>query len=159
MIRNPGIAAERYIAFLGELGHIAAGRSELAPDAKDRRFADPAWTERVAYRALLQSYIAWGESLRRLVDEIEMEQRDAERARFVVSLFVDAMAPTNTLGGNPGGAEEMRRHRRHEPAARLREFRRRPRAQRRPARAGGRAQFAVGRNLATTPGAVVYRTR
>ena len=30
-----------------------------------------------------------------------MDKRDAERARFVVSLLVDAMSPTNWLGGNP----------------------------------------------------------
>ncbi len=155
---NPGIAAERYIAFLGELGRIAAGRSELAPDAKDRRFADPAWTERVAYRALLQSYIAWGESLRRLVDEIEMDRRDAERARFVVSLFVDALAPTNMLGGNPAALKKCAES---GGMSLLRGFANFAADIARngglPAQVDARA-FAVGRNLATTPGAVVYRT-
>src|SRR5215471_7651800 len=48
MLRNPAVAGHQYVAFLHELGRIATGASELAPDAKDRRFADPAWKESVA---------------------------------------------------------------------------------------------------------------
>ena len=140
-MRHPAAAAQQYLSFLGELGRIATGRSELAPDAKDRRFADPAWKESAAYRALAQGYLAWGNALNRFVDEAKLDKRDAERARFVVSLFVDAMAPTNSLAGNPGGAEEAPRHRRREPGARAGEFRRRPRAQWRPAGAGRHPQI------------------
>ena len=86
-----------------------------------------------------------------------MEGRDAERARFVVSLFVDAMAPTNTLGGNPaalkraldtGGTSLLRGLENFVSDL---------------ARNGGlpsqvdRKKFAVGRNLATTAGSVVFR--
>src|SRR5262249_1639975 len=48
ILRNPVAVAQQYLTFLGELGRIAAGASELAPDAKDRRFADPAWKESLA---------------------------------------------------------------------------------------------------------------
>ena len=58
MLRNPVAATQQYLTFLGELGRIATGASELAPDAKDRRFADPAWKESLAYRSLAQSYLA-----------------------------------------------------------------------------------------------------
>jgi polyhydroxyalkanoate synthase len=54
MMSNPGVASRQYLSFLGELGRIATGGSELTPDAKDKRFADPAWKESVAYRALAQ---------------------------------------------------------------------------------------------------------
>src|SRR6516225_2556279 len=100
MMRNPGVAAQHYIGFIGELGRIATGQSRLAPDAKDRRFADLTWKESAAYRALAQCYLAWGGALNRFVDEAKMEKRDAERARFVASLLVDAMAPTNSILGN-----------------------------------------------------------
>ena len=40
--RQPGAAARQYLSLLGELGRIATGRSTLALDGKDRRFADPA---------------------------------------------------------------------------------------------------------------------
>ena len=157
MARNPGAAAQAYLAFLGELGRIVTGRSELAPDAQDKRFADPAWKESVAYRALAQYYLAWGGALNRFVDEARMEKRDAERARFVASLLVDAMSPTNTLGGNPAALKKVVDTGGASLARGLENF------VADLARNGGMpaqvdaSKFAVGRNLATTPGSVVYR--
>ena len=107
MLNNPAVATREYMSLLGELGRIAIGGSELAPDAKDKRFADPAWKESVAFRALAQCYIAWGGALNRFVDKAQMDKRDAERARFVISLLVDAMSPTNWLGANPTALKRL----------------------------------------------------
>src|SRR5262252_5550622 len=67
MLSSPGLAAREYLRFLGELGRIAAGGSELAPDAKDKRFADSAWKQSEIYRALAQCHLAWGGALNRFV--------------------------------------------------------------------------------------------
>src|SRR5262245_37313043 len=157
VMSNPRVVAQQYLSLLGELGRIATGSSELAPDPKDKRFADPAWRESVLYRSLAQCYLAWGGALSRLVDAAKMDKRDAERARFVISLLVDAMSPTNSLAGNPaalkklvdtGGASFV-----HGVENFVGDV----------AGNGGlpaqvdRRRFAVGKNLATTPGAVVYR--
>src|SRR5262249_41661895 len=107
MMRNSDVAAQHYLGFIGELGRITTGKSMLAPDPKDRRFADPAWKESAAYRALAQCYLAWGGALNRLVEEAKMEKRDAERARFVASLLVDALSPTNALAGNPAALRKL----------------------------------------------------
>ena len=72
---NPWAAARQYLSFLGELGRIVTGGSELAPDNRDRRFTDPAWKGSAAYRALAQCYLAWGGALNRLVDDARMEER------------------------------------------------------------------------------------
>jgi polyhydroxyalkanoate synthase len=157
LMSQPGLAARQYLSFLGELGRIATGGSELAPDAKDKRFADLAWHESVAYRTLAQCYLAWGCALNRFVDAAKMDKRDAARARFVVSLLVDAMSPTNSLAGNPtalkklvdtGGANLL-----HGLENLVGDI----------IRNGGlpaqvdTGKFAVAKNLATTPGSVVYR--
>ena len=158
LLSNPAAAARQYLSFLAELGRIATGGSELAPDAKDRRFADPAWQESAAYRSLAQGYLAWSNALNRFLDDAKMDKRDAERARFVVALLVDAMAPTNSLAGNPaalkklvdtGGASLV--HGLENFVGDL------VRNGGLPAQVDTR-KFAVGRNLATTPGSVVYRT-
>jgi polyhydroxyalkanoate synthase len=158
MLNHPAVAARQSLAFLAELARIATGGSELAPDAKDRRFADPAWKESAAYRALAQSYLAWGKALHRFLDEAKLEARDAERARFIVSLVVDALAPTNSLAGNPtalkklldtGGASLV--HGLENFVGDL------VRNGGLPAQVDARG-FAVGKNLATTPGSVVLRT-
>jgi len=158
MLSNPAAAAQQYLSLLAELGRIATGGSELAPDAKDRRFADPAWQESAAYRALAQGYLAWGSALNRFLDDAKLDKRDSERARFVLSLVVDAMAPTNSLAGNPaalkklvdtGGASLV--HGLENFVGDL------VRNGGLPAQVDTR-KFAVGKNLATTPGEVVYRT-
>src|SRR5262249_51780982 len=156
--RHPGRAARRYATFLREMGRVATGRWELVPDERDRRFGDAAWRENGPYRLLAQTYLAWGNALHALVEDTKMDPRDAERARFVVSLFVDAMAPTNALGGNPaaikraldtGGPSLLRGLENFVSDL---------------ARNGGmpaqvdRRKFAVGRNLATTEGSVVFRS-
>jgi polyhydroxyalkanoate synthase len=158
MLRNPAVAGHQYVAFLHELGRIATGASELAPDANDRRFADPAWKESVVYRSLAQGYLAWGNALYRFLDEAKIDKRDAERARFVVSLVVDAMSPTNSLAGNPaalkklvdtGGASLV-----HGLENFVGDVMRNGGL---PAQVDTRS-FAVGKNLAATPGSVVYRS-
>jgi polyhydroxyalkanoate synthase subunit PhaC len=158
MAANPAVAARQYLSFLGELGRIVTGGSELAPDPKDKRFADPAWKDSFPYRALAQIYLAWGSALSGFVDKAEMNKRDTERARFVVSLLVDAMSPTNWLGGNPTalkklvdtgggslvhGLENLLGDLAYNGGL--------------PAQVDTR-KFAVGKNLATTPGSVVYRS-
>jgi polyhydroxyalkanoate synthase len=158
MLRNPGIAARQYLSFLGELGRIATGSSELAPAAGDKRFADPAWKESLGYRALVQAYLAWAGALNRFVEEAKLEKRDAERARFVISLIVDALAPTNSILGNPVALKRMVDTGGESVMRGLENF------IGDLARNGGlpaqvdTRRFAVGQNLATTPGTVVYRS-
>src|SRR5262249_55413095 len=157
MARNPWVAARTHLSFLGELARIASGGSELAPDEKDRRFTDPAWQESAAYRALAQCYLAWSHALDRLVDDVKLEERDAARARFVVALLVDAMSPTNSLGGNPAALKRLVDTGGMSLVHGLENF------VSDLARNGGlpaqvdTRKFAVGQNLATTPGSVVHR--
>jgi len=157
MASNPAVVAQQWLALVGELGRIATGASVLAPDPKDKRFADPAWKESFAYRALAQAYLAWAGALNRCVDETKMDKRDAERARFVISLLVDAMSPTNSLAGNPAALKKMVETGGVSLLQGLENF------VGDVARNGGlpaqvdTRKFAVGRNLATTPGSVVYR--
>jgi polyhydroxyalkanoate synthase len=156
--RNPGVAGRQYLTFVRELGRIATGRSALVPDERDRRFADTAWRESGPYRLLAQSYLAWGSALNGFVDRARLEPRDAERARFVVSLFVEAMAPTNTLGGNPAALKRALDTGGTSLVSGLENF------VTDLAKNGGlpaqvdKRKFALGKNLATTEGSVVHRS-
>jgi poly[(R)-3-hydroxyalkanoate] polymerase subunit PhaC len=158
LVSNPAMAVQQYLSFLGELGRIVTGRCELAPSATDKRFTDPAWKESVAYRALAQCYLALGDALNRFVDETKMEKRDAERVRFVVSLILDAMSPTNSLMGNPAAMKKLVDTGGTSIVHGLENF------IGDLARNGGlpaqvdTRNFVVGKNLATTSGSVVYRS-
>jgi polyhydroxyalkanoate synthase len=158
MVSNPTLVARQYMAWVAELGRIATGGSTLAPDPKDRRFADPAWSENAAYRALAQSYFAWANALLHFVDDARIDTRTAERARFLVSLLVDALSPTNSLPGNPAALKKAVESRGTSLIHGLENFiGDYIRNGGLPAQVDTRS-FAVGTNIATTPGSVVLRT-
>ncbi|HEX2647305.1 MAG TPA: class II poly(R)-hydroxyalkanoic acid synthase, partial [Candidatus Dormibacteraeota bacterium] len=155
---RPGQAASEAAQIAGDLAGVLAGRSTIQPEAGDRRFADSAWTENPVYRRLMQSYLTLVGAGHRLVDEAGLGAEDGKRAHFALSVFADALAPTNALAGNPAavkrafdtaGASLVRgaRNLAHD----LREN------GGMPATVDKRA-FEVGRNLAVSPGAVVHRS-
>ncbi len=139
LARQPRAVTGQYAKLVGEYARIAAGRSTLAPAAGDRRFADPAWTDNAMFRRMLQSYVALGKTLDRCVDEAKMDPAATERARFAVSLFVDAIAPTNSIAGNPAALQKLVDTKGASVIRGLRELRRGPRERPRPAPAGRRA--------------------
>jgi poly[(R)-3-hydroxyalkanoate] polymerase subunit PhaC len=156
-LRRPPLALKHAAGFLADAGRVLNGKPTLAPDPKDKRFIDPAWRQSPWYRATLHTYLAWQQRLAAFVDDAELSPRDAERAKFVLSLLTEALAPTNTLLGNPaalkktidtGGASLAR------GLVNLLDD---------LANNGGlpsqvdRTAFQVGKHLALTPGAVVFK--
>jgi polyhydroxyalkanoate synthase len=158
---GPARGLAREVSGLGlELARIAAGRSQVEPRPRDRRFADPAWRENPLYHRIGQSYVAAADVLQKVVEEYaRTTQRHgrAERARFAAEVLRSAAAPTNFLATNPaaikrafdtGGLSLVRGARNLVSDLR---------------RNGGMPSmvppgaFEVGRNLAVTPGAVVAR--
>jgi polyhydroxyalkanoate synthase subunit PhaC len=158
LARRPRTVARRTADLLGELGSIAAGRSVIAPDRRDRRFADPAWTQNPFLRRIVQAYLAGGQYATALLGDTRLAGADAERARFLVENLVDALAPSNSPVLNPaawkaaidtGGLSAVRGLR-----ALASDMAAPPRV---PSMVAPDA-FEVGRDLAVTPGAVVRRT-
>jgi polyhydroxyalkanoate synthase len=156
-IKQPPLVLKHSTNFLLEMGRVLSGRSTVEPGARDKRFTDEVWKTNPFYRTLLQTYLTWQQSLMAFVNDAGLDKKDAERARFVLSLYVDAVSPTNTLLGNPaamrklyetGGASLVRglTHMLEDLANNggL------------PSQVDMKA-FQVGKDLATTPGAVVFK--
>jgi polyhydroxyalkanoate synthase subunit PhaC len=91
----------------GEMLKIMTGRSDLAPDAKDRRFADPAWRYNPFMRAGMQYYLAVQKGAAKWLEELELDALERDRARFVSQIIIDSLAPTNTLAGNPTAQKRL----------------------------------------------------
>jgi polyhydroxyalkanoate synthase len=160
LLGRPRAIAAETVQLGRDLVEITRGTDRITPEPRDRRFADPAWTDNPGYRRLGQGYLAWAAALQRLVDRLEAEGadwRDVERARFTINALTSTAAPTNTLLGNPaalkraletGGSSVVRGTK-----ALVSDV----------LHNGGlptqtdRSAFRVGRNLGMTPGAVVYR--
>jgi polyhydroxyalkanoate synthase len=151
------MVSAQYGKFLGEFARIAAGRSTLAAEAGDRRFADAAWTDSAGFRRLLQSYLALGKTLNHCVDEAQMDQLNTERARFVVSLFVDAIAPTNLIATNPAALKKLVDTKGVSVIRGVANFVEDLTSGRGLPRQVDARPFTLGKNIATTPGTVVYR--
>jgi polyhydroxyalkanoate synthase subunit PhaC len=155
LARRPDRAARRVGRLAAELGRVAAGSSDIRPARRDRRFADPAWQSSWLFRRLLQTHLAVEETVDGLITDADVGWRAERQARFVAGNIVDALAPTNFPWSNPSvikasvdeGGVNLVRGARHF----LQDFPRLPATV-------DTSKFAVGENLALTPGAVVLRT-
>jgi polyhydroxyalkanoate synthase len=140
-----------------EIAQILAGRSQLEPARGDWRFKDPTWRENPAYRRLAQAYLAATQALERIPESEQLDWRTAERARMAVALASSALAPTNTLIGNPAALKRTFETAGANVARGMRNFAHDIRHNGgMPSQVDSRG-FRLGENLAATPGAVVYR--
>jgi polyhydroxyalkanoate synthase len=156
-LRQPIHSAKHALSFGAELKNVLLGRSALQPEEGDKRFADPTWQLNPLFRRYMQTYLAWRQELNDWISTSNLSEQDASRGQFVVSLLTEAMSPTNSLAN--------------------------PQALKRFYETGGKSvldglsnlikdmldnggmpsqvnkkAFEVGRNLATTEGAVVFRS-
>lgn len=144
-------------ALAAESRAILAGDAETAVP-RDRRFADPTWQTNSFYRRWMQAYLVLERELKSLPDEVSIEGKDADKARFLLSLLADAVAPTNLLVGNPAALRRARETRGRSLVAGARNLVDDLR------RNGGMPSmvdtepFRLGETTAVSPGAVVYRT-
>ncbi|MBP8003058.1 MAG: alpha/beta fold hydrolase [Chloroflexi bacterium] len=106
-VKQPLRAMQHSVGFLGEVSRVLRGKSTLAPEPKDRRFSDPAWETNRLYGVLLQTYLALQESLSAYVEGAELPPKDAVRAQFALKIVMEALAPTNSLLGNPTALKKV----------------------------------------------------
>src|SRR5258707_11330467 len=106
-LKQPPLLLKHYTNFMLEMGRVMTGQSTVEPDAKDKRFTDEVWKTNPYYHALLQTYLTWQQSFSAFINDADPDKKDADRARFVLSLFADTVAPTNTLLGNPVAMKQM----------------------------------------------------
>jgi len=125
----------------------------IPPD--DKRFRAPAWRESPFHSFVLQAYLLHAAYLTRLAESAALPQREERQLRFITRQYVDALAPTNFPATNPevvARAIATRGESFVAGFANLVNDVRRGRIS-----MTDETAFAVGRNLATTPGNVVFR--
>ena len=157
MTLNPQVLIEENLGFARELIAIAMGTSKILPDARDRRFSHIVWQKSGYYKRLMQGFVAWRDMLNRVLDRADTTEEDRERARFVLQLFTETFAPTNSLLGNPGALQRLTETRGKSLLWGLQNFIDDLTNNFGMPRQVDERKFHVGKNLAMTPGAVVYR--
>ncbi len=98
---DPSRLIRHSTAMAQDMVKIMTGKSELAPDPKDKRFMDPAWAFNPFFRAGAQYYLAVQKGMRNWLEELELDELERNRANFIANIILDGLAPTNTLIGNP----------------------------------------------------------
>ncbi|HZE67439.1 MAG TPA: hypothetical protein VE081_12445, partial [Sporichthyaceae bacterium] len=103
LVRNPQPVVSRVGGVAAELGRIAVGTSTIAAAGRDKRFADPAWTQNPLLHRILQSYLVLGRAAEEVVEDVPLEWQDRERMRFAANNLVEALAPSNNPFVSPVG--------------------------------------------------------
>jgi len=158
LARHPVTTGRRLGGLATELGRVAVGTSTLAPSTKDRRFADPAWTQNPLLHRAVQAYLAAAGTAGQLVADAHLDWRDDTRVRLLVENLVEAAAPSNVPLVNPSSAKAAVDNGGLNLVRGGLTFLRDMAAPPRIPEMVDRSAFEVGRNIAVTPGAVVLRT-
>ncbi len=131
------------------------------PDLEDRRFRDEDWEENVLFDYIKQSYLLSARWLQNTVREVEgLDDKTAKKVDFYTRQFVDAMAPSNFVMTNPKVLRETVDSRGENLVKGLKNL------LDDMDRGGGQLRirqtdedaFELGRNVALTPGKVVFQT-
>ena len=128
--------------------------SDVALAKGDKRFKDASWTEEPYYDLLKQTYLVGSRQLHEFVEQAQVDDKTKLQLRFYARQFIDAMSPSNFPATNPEvirKAIETRSASLTDGMQNLIEDLQKGRITR-----VDESAFEVGRNLATTPGSVVF---
>jgi len=130
----------------------------IEPEAGDKRFSAPDWQQNPAFDALKQTYLLLTATWLRAISGIEgLDEKELHRLTFLLRLWLDAISPTNFAFTNPQvihetiatGGQNFARGMQHL----LRDL------EEGQIKITDTSAFEVGKNLAITPGQVVYRNQ
>jgi len=133
-----------------------AKRGTLAPPS-DRRFAGGAWAASGHHLLMAHAYLLSARALSRMVDAAQVSEPLRERLRFSIMQWVDALSPSNFLAFNPDAQQSIVETAGKALSAGMANLLRD--LQKGRITQTDEAQFEIGRNVATTPGQVVYENR
>ena len=172
MMQNPGKVFEHQLEywtksvrhFVDAQNMLMHGKLEAAPDdtPTDRRFSNPLWQSHPYFNFLKQQYMRNAEAIRQAVDDVEgIEGKDRQRLDYFSQQIIDMMSPTNFLGMNPDVLEKAIETEGESLVKGLENLITDLEANNGElvVRLADEDAFEIGRNIATTPGKVVYRNR
>lgn len=156
-LRQPVHSARHVLSLGAKLARVMLGDQLYQPDPKDSRFSDPTWRQNPLYSRSLQAYLAWQAQTQDWLEQSNLSTDDRERARFIIALLSDALAPSNSPL-NPLAIKELFNSGGRSLSKGLRELTDDLINNGGMPKQVDKHAFEVGRNLATTPGSVVFRS-
>jgi polyhydroxyalkanoate synthase len=143
-----------YLRSAGEIWNSSLSAGGKVPLPKDRRFSAPEWSENPMAGFAAATYLLNARTLMELSEAVQGDEKTRARIRFAVQQWVDAAAPSNFLALNPEAlkkavdtkGESLTQGMNHL----LGDLKQGHVSQ------TDESLFEVGRNVATTEGAVVF---
>lgn len=130
----------------------------VLPHADDARFADPAWTTSASWDILKESYLALTHRLEDMLFETPgLSDKERRRSAFWLRNWLNMMAPTNFFWTNPAAMARCVDTQGESLRQGMENFVRDVKAKN--ILMVEQDAFTVGKDLATTPGKVVFRNR
>ena len=156
-LRKPHVVTKHTTRLWLEQVKVATGLSDVAPDPRDGRFRDEAFATNPVHRRLAQSYLAWNRTWYELLDDLDLDEKSHERARFLSGVITEMAAPTNTLLGNPAALARARETRGRSLVDGARHWWYDVRNNGGLPSMVDTRPFVMGETIAATPGQVVFR--
>ncbi|HUN90646.1 MAG TPA: class I poly(R)-hydroxyalkanoic acid synthase [Burkholderiaceae bacterium] len=125
-----------------------------AKSDSDKRFASDAWRSDPRFDVLRKSYLAYADLLQGSVERLPVDDKTRAQARYGMRQFVDAMSPSNFFMTNPDAMQLAQESGGQSVLDGMNLFFQ-DLAKGRVTTTDEEA-FEVGRNIATSPGAVVF---
>ena len=136
------------------LQRLQADGAAKPPPLADRRFAAPEWAANPAAAFTAQLYMLNARTLLQMADSLQADEKTKGRVRFAVQQWVDANAPSNFLAFNPEALALAVQTRGESLASGMQHLLQD--LQKGHVSQTDESVFEVGRNVATTEGAVVF---
>ena len=168
--RNPGRAWETYSDFVQQYTQVMAsaalkfwgqgqeGQAVIAPEKGDKRFSAPDWQQNPVFDSLKQSYLLAATTLLKSASEVQgLDEHQQRKLVFYLRQFLDAISPTNVAFTNPQVIHETVQSGGKNLVTGMEHLLRDIQAGQ--IKMTDSEAFAPGRNLALTPGQVVYRNK
>jgi len=146
----------------GAVKRMAGEHSEpvVAPDPRDKRFSDPEWSQNQFFDFLKQAYLLtaqWADSL--VKDAAGIDEHTRKKAEFYVKQIANAISPSNFVLTNPELLRETLSSNGENLVRGMHMLSEDIKAGQGvlKIRQSDPSMFDVGKNLATTPGKVVFQ--
>jgi len=138
-------------------GDFVEQPKDAAQPIKDSRFSDPSWQSNPIASFYARAYLLNSEFMNRLADSVQADRKTKNRVKFAVSQLVDAAAPSNFLALNPKAQKTLLESKGESLKSGLQNLL--TDMQRGKITMTDEKAFEIGKNVATTEGAVVYETQ
>ena len=134
---------------------LASATEHSAPGLKDRRFAHESWHDNGVFTWTAALYLLNAEFMQKLADSVQGERELRDRLRFATQQWVDMLSPANFLATNPEAQAKVVESRGESLRVGLENLF--DDLQKGRIKQTDEQAFEIGRNVATSPGSVVYR--